>query len=1419
MIKIYKFITQFNNYPNKIKAFLFCLLFTAFTGNVHAQQVTLTATAGAATGTFSTLREAFTAINSGLHSGVIVISINANVDEGSTPAVLNSSNADPASYTSITIRPTVDGLTVIGAPSAGFAVIELNGADNVNINGDNPNTGGTNRNLTINNTATSASIGNSCIRIATSAIVLTATNITIQNLVLNGNVTSGNAVGITNSTTSSNNSFGIYCGGNGGAVTDLDAPTAITSETANPAIAGTTIDNLTISNNAINQCGRGIVFNGAAASVSSGLSLTNNIIGAAGAPGAYPFSSIASTVYTKGIYLAGANAITLTGNTIRNIFSYINTNIYGIEFASAIGTGTMNVATNTISAIANNGTAATSTAIFVNALGGPISMVGNTISTVVSQATGVSVTAIDIANNAGAVTITENDISDVQQKNTGQYGAKGINLSSAANGAVIQNNFIYNIMNTGSAAVGGSFANNRNVEGILLATGSNHKIYHNSISLYGASTSLLTNSINCLAITGTSQTGIDIRNNIFSNTVTGGSASDVHVCLFYPFASSASMNMTLNNNAYYTGSIANKSGMAFAGTNSYNAANLYTVANFNSAVNTPATNWRAFSTSLGNTTNDNVSIASTAAAPFTSATDLHINTGATPTQLESGGAAIGVAIDIDLAARNASTPDIGADEFAGVIDDKFPPVITYTLPVTCGGPLSRVLTATITDATGVPTNVLNPAGLPVLYWRVAAGAWNAATAVYLSPTQYQFTFDNVATLGQLVEYYIVAQDLVGTPNIIASPATGAGGYTADPPTAGTPPTAFFSYTILPSLNGSYNVGVGQAPAGFNTLTDAATAYNAACLGGPVTFVLMDATYSASETFPITFNSNSTANSTNTLTIRPNTGVAANITGANGNALIKLNGADYITIDGLNTGNSITIFNTNTGITASSIWIGSASTSDGATNNSIKNCTIDGAGSSSTVYGIFAGASSALGSVGIAANSNNTISGNNIRAAQNGIFITGKVATPDQSWVISNNTFGSTVLGSNKMGARGICVQGIQNFTISGNTINGVIRPATATGAASTASGISIFSDCQNGSIYNNKISDVKHLNTTGWGSNGIHLGSNTTAANITVYNNFIWDIASQGKTGVLDGSNGYGIMINSGGGYNIYYNSVNMNTDQGSANGTTAAINISSAIVSANTLNIRNNIFANIQTVGTRYAIYSGAAATVYSAIDYNDYHKGSGTNLGFLTAARVNLVAWQAATGKDANSAAVDPLYITATNLHLQTTSPMNARAVVIGTITTDIDVAARSGTAPDIGADEFTPVTNCTAALSGGTAVSAAASICISGSTYLSSGAFTTGVEGLSYQWEVSTDNITFLPLGTQTNPYGAVTGIIAATRYYRLRVNCSFGGTAVSNTITLTVNNPTVSSPTGATRCGPGTVNLTASPSGGATLNWYS
>ena len=107
--------------------------------------------------------------------------------------------------------------------------------------------------------------------------------------------------------------------------------------------------------------------------------------------------------------------------------------------------------------------------------------------------------------------------------------------------------------------------------------------------------------------------------------------------------------------------------------------------------------------------------------------------------------------------------------------------------------------------------------------------------------------------GDVISYYVIAQDVAATPNIGSNPA---GAVATDVNTVTTPPATPNTATVVASLSGTYTVGAGG---NFTTLTAAVTAYNTNCVSGPVIFSLTDATYSGSETFPITINAIGAAN--------------------------------------------------------------------------------------------------------------------------------------------------------------------------------------------------------------------------------------------------------------------------------------------------------------------------------------------------------------------------------------------------------------------------------------------------------------------------------------------------------------------------------------------------------------------------------
>ena len=103
---------------------------------------------------------------------------------------------------------------------------------------------------------------------------------------------------------------------------------------------------------------------------------------------------------------------------------------------------------------------------------------------------------------------------------------------------------------------------------------------------------------------------------------------------------------------------------------------------------------------------------------------------------------------------------------------------------------------------------------------------------------------------------------------------------------------------------------------------------------------------------------------------------------------------------------------------------------------------------------------------------------------------------------------------------------------------------TISGTSSVTSGINVQGASTNNTIEKNKVFNIKNTSSIGYGANGIDLGSSSATANTTVKNNFVYDVAAFGFAGAGELDNGYGIIVVSGAGYNIYNNSVHMNTNQ-----------------------------------------------------------------------------------------------------------------------------------------------------------------------------------------------------------------------------------------------------------------------------------
>jgi hypothetical protein len=1213
------------------------------------------------------------------------------------------------------------------------------------------------------------------ISLTTSSTVLVNANGVLCGInVTGGNVNIGTVTGNTIGGSTGTGLLSVLCTLSRGAIVGIH-----TSSTGNVDIRNNIMGGLSSTGNAAAIAGglAGIRCSAVAGTV-AGLTITNNTIGnttannmVAGISGVTTGTSGVSGIEIVNNIIVVA-PITISNNIIQNLASFargVSSFIRGVMTATGGTNSTYLVTGNTITKL-------------------------TTASTLVGITNGGAAQGIYCGTGTNNV-ISQNTVSNISTTNTGTTNivAAGITCADSDNSTITRNR-IYNIANAGTSTTTVPAV----AAGIALlsggTTGTPINVANNMISLGNAQT---TNTA-FIGIWAHHSSGVDPVDSICSNSVNieGTAASGAQPSFgFYrgDFSATAITAKVFVRNNIFTNTRSGGTGKHYAISNNYGATASITgwLANFNILNANVATigYWtsdQTFAAWQTSSVGDDDSQSGVSIDYLNTATgDLHINT-SIPTTIEGVGTPLtSVTEDFDGEIRAGLTPvDIGADAANFILNDIFAPIISYKpLINNCNAGGSRMLTATIKDATGVPTS---GAGLPVLYWRINAGAYTASQGTFVSSNTYTFSLGAGSIIGDVVSYYIVAQDLVGTPNIGIFPKAGAAGLSGNPPAATTPPTTPSSYAnVVGGLVGTYTVGVGQT---YTTLTEAVADYNSKCVSGAVVFSLTDANYSG-ETFPITINANVGASAVNTLTIKPAIGVNAAIYGNTAGTLIRLNGAQFVTIDGSNTvGGStrnLTITNTNT-TSPSAISIVSLGVGAGTSNSTISNCNIStGAVASGTTYGIAIGGST-VGTSG-ADNDNITIQNNAITVATVGIYASGTTSVSigglDNLSVVGNSV--TTVNTSS--GTIGIKVANALNSAITSNTIS------VETNAPSAPVGISLETGFVSSTVTRNTISKVLTTDAGGYGGRGITIGTETAASNLTVANNVIYgvngsnyDIFSNSSSigiaiGIIGGST---TLTTTTGGVNLYYNSVNM---AGTYTRTTACITTAMYVGSgASALDIRNNILVNSLNntdagigVGSKnYAIYSDATNTAFTNINNNDYFV-SGTQgvLGFLTSDRANLTDIVAGFGQNANSVNMDPVFTSPTNLRSKS-DLLDNKGVFIASITTDILGNIRSTTIPDMGAYEvlatiinFTPK-------SGGVDTQ----VTITGTNFIGATAVTIGgVAASSFTVVNATTIIAVVNNGFVT---GLVTVTNGGTATSAALVIPNFTRTSCANTITALV-----------------------------------
>ncbi len=780
------------------------------------------------------------------------------------------------------------------------------------------------------------------------------------------------------------------------------------------------------------------------------------------------------------------------------------------------------------------------------------------------------------------------------------------------------------------------------------------------------------------------------------------------------------------------------------------------------------------------------------------------------------------------------------------VTDGTPPVITYTILNPSCTPVQTLSNVIITDAgSGVNTTIGTK---PRLYYKRASNAdtyagntsadngWKYVEATN-SSSPFTFTIDasilfGATTGGEQIQYFVVAQDLATPPNV----AINSGTFTATPSSVALTSAAFpvgvtNSFTIT-GLAGTYNI-----PGNYATLSAAVSAYNGSCIAGPIVFQLAAGYSSGGETFPITINSNIYQSATNTLTIKPASSVTATISGSSATSIFKLNGADYVTIDGSNSGGTskdLTITNTNTGTSSAVVWVASASASDGATKNTIKNTIISGNSSTTTLMGVFSGGTSTIGISGnaLTQNSNDTFQNNQISKAQYGIFLLGTAtSTLDASNSINSNALGTAVSGDG-FSISGIVVQNQSGVSISQNSIQNLKNTGGTflrdlAGVSDVISGI-YLRNCKTASVSKNKVFNI-NISATGLqrllcisAESPAFNTSGNQSANV-FSNNMIYDCRGSGSGVAIWGVSG--INCNGGYGDKFYFNSIYLSGSLVASSGAPSAIfsnGNGSTSVTTSKITLKNNAFYMAGTIsGNLYVHYTTLGSYSGSSLTFNDLYinvsfPATGYIGYFASTNQTTLSDWQSATSQDLGSLNGDPQFTSTTDLHIaSTTSIVGDAGTPITGITTDIDGDSRSATTPDIGADEFATA-SCAGAVAG-SASNLSGLLCNSGDADIVSTGYSVG-SGTDYQWQSSPDNSTWTDISGANTPSYYNTGTISTTTYYRLKVTCSLGSPVYSNSVTVTVNTVTLNSATGGTRCGPGSVTLSASASGSPTYNWY-
>lgn len=357
-----------------------------------------------------------------------------------------------------------------------------------------------------------------------------------------------------------------------------------------------------------------------------------------------------------------------------------------------------------------------------------------------------------------------------------------------------------------------------------------------------------------------------------------------------------------------------------------------------------------------------------------------------------------------------------------------------------------------------------------------------------------------------------------------------------------------------------------------------------------------------------------------------------------------------------------------------------------------------------------------------------ISANNSSTGAANVYGIRLNTTTTVTTVLEDNIVGGNIPNSlqSTSTANGTIVSGILVSTSIATVRRNIVRNLTAAGGtgtttASSVMGITFVSTTPVQTVTQNTIFGLTNTNTTAATTIvGIQFTGSSAARN-QIQRNLIYGLTPSSNTAIVNGihiNGGSSVFANnmirlgqtaSGvdipvscafngingplGTDSIHHNSV-LIAGAGVGTGTANTFAFNSAQTTNNRV-FRNNIFANVRSnaagTGKHYAIRVGGTAANPTGLTSNKnilFVNGTGTVLGLFNAVdQVDLTAWQTATGQDANSLSSDPLFVSSSDLKLQSGSPARDIAEDYASVTNDFEGDSRPGanSLKDIGADEF--------------------------------------------------------------------------------------------------------------------------------------